>query len=229
MVKYARKTKKTNRKKRAYGRKARGRSNYSVARTSPISDRTFTRLKYSMLTALNYGGLGFPTNHQFRINSLFDPDFSLGGHQPLGYDQYSTLYNKYRVHGMGYKITFINRETAYQLEVATQLRPNSVAQTNIDTIHEAPYTQKRIIGIEGGRSMATIKGYASMAKIRGVSKSVIKSDDQYSASTGANPAISAFLQIYMQNQTSNVAAECAIRVELEYFCEFYDRKLLLQS
>jgi len=34
---------------------------------------------------------------QFRINSLFDPDFTGGGQQPTTFDQWMTLYDRYRV------------------------------------------------------------------------------------------------------------------------------------
>lgn len=33
-----------------------------------------------------------PATQSFRANGLFDPDFSVGGHQPRGYDQWMALY-----------------------------------------------------------------------------------------------------------------------------------------
>lgn len=35
--------------------------------------------------------------HTFVTNSLFDPDYSTGGHQPMGYDQLSALYKNWQV------------------------------------------------------------------------------------------------------------------------------------
>ena len=36
---------------------------------------------------------------KFRLNSIFDPDFTSGGHQPRGRDQYAAIYSKYCVVG----------------------------------------------------------------------------------------------------------------------------------
>lgn len=41
--------------------------------------------------------------YTFRANSLFDPDVTAGGHQPLGFDQWATFYKTYVV--VGSKIT----------------------------------------------------------------------------------------------------------------------------
>ncbi len=44
--------------------------------------------------------------HQFRINSLFDPDYTGLGHQPAFRDQWNALYTKYRVIKTTWHVTF---------------------------------------------------------------------------------------------------------------------------
>jgi hypothetical protein len=34
---------------------------------------------------------------QFRLNSVYDPNLNIAGHQPLGYDTWSVIYNYYKV------------------------------------------------------------------------------------------------------------------------------------
>ena len=198
-----------------------------VSTGSPIPDRYFTKLKYSQLTALSFGASGNPASTSIGINNLFAP--LSGGHQPLGYDELSALYTKYRVYGMKYKLYMVNRETAYQLEVAIQSRPDTNTHTNMDTICESPYSSKMILPVEGGGSIRVFRGFASVAKICGVNKNVVKSDDEYDAVTSGGPTVTPMLTIYMQNQNTDTAGTCAIRIELEYFCEFFGRKILTQS
>lgn len=227
--------------KRHYRRKAtarrktkltrRTRPSYTVSKTSPLPDRAFTKLRYSSLGALTYAGFGVPAANQFRVNSLFDPDLSGTGHQPLAFDQYAGIYNRYRVYGMKWKITFSNRSTTYQGEVAIQSRPNVATHSNMDTIYEAPYTsRKATCGVEGsGQAVRVLSGYTSVSKVRGVNRSVVKNDDEYSALISANPAVTPTITLYMQNTDTTTALTIAYRLELEYYCEFFDRKLLTQS
>lgn len=42
----------------------------------------------------------------FRLNSIFDPQWSLGGHQPMFTDNWALLYSYYRVIGFKYDIKF---------------------------------------------------------------------------------------------------------------------------
>lgn len=46
-------------------------------------------------------------SNTFRANSIFDPDFTNVGHQPLGHDQWSNFYNHYIVIGSMIKVKVI--------------------------------------------------------------------------------------------------------------------------
>lgn len=46
------------------------------------------------------------TGFSIRANDLYDPQVSAGGHQPRGFDQYSTLYKKFTVTASKISVTF---------------------------------------------------------------------------------------------------------------------------
>lgn len=48
--------------------------------------------------------------HGFRANSLYDPDFSGAGHQPMYFDEMSAIYNHWTVIGSKITATFVPRE-----------------------------------------------------------------------------------------------------------------------
>jgi len=45
-------------------------------------------------------------NHVFGVNNIHDPDWTGGGHRPFFYNQFAALYQKYRVLGVKYTVTF---------------------------------------------------------------------------------------------------------------------------
>jgi hypothetical protein len=57
-----------------------------------------TVLRYSQRIVIN-NNIGLPNSYLFVGNSVFDPDFSGTGSQPLGFDQLAGLYSRYRVLG----------------------------------------------------------------------------------------------------------------------------------
>lgn len=199
------------------------RANLVVSRTSPLPDRYFTKLNYTELVTMNYTGI--LNTYQFRTNSIFDPNSTGTGHQPMGHDELAQLYNKYRVYGCKYVLTFSNTNPAYQGEVIVQNRPNGTLSANFEDAMESPYHQYKVLGAETS-GPKTISGYANCAKIYGVAKQQWRNDDVFQANVGANPSSQTVLNIYAQNQTTATALTILVRVNLVYFVEFYERKVL---
>lgn len=215
---------------RAFKRARVTRPTMVISRSSLIPDRYFCKLKYSEQFGMIYTPATAAT-YQFRANSIYDPNYTGTGHQPLGHDQLITLYNRYRVYGCKYRIFFTNISTTEQAEVAVQLRPNLTVNSVYDTIRESAYTVwKSILGVEGsGQATRMCKGYASIPKLRGCTKTRMKSDDSFQAIVGNNPSITPSINLHMQNQDVGTGVTVRARVDLVYLCEFFDRKDLDQS
>jgi len=199
-------------------------------RSVPIPNRMFTKLKYSEIFGMTFTAGGAPANYQWAINSIFDPNQTGAGHQPLGHDQWALFYANYRVHGIKYYITMTNIGLD-QLEVAVQIRPNTDTSAVMDTIRESPTTVYRSVlgGEQSASGTKVCKGYCSIARARGVSKTVVKAENDYQAAFGANPVALPLLNIWMQNQDAATSATIRVRVDLVYLVEFNNRKQLTQS
>jgi len=232
--------KKYGRKKRTYkrrpmrkfGRRRGYRANAVVSRSSPLPDRFFTRLKYSDAYTITYTGFQTPVHYVFNVNSIYDPNYSGLGHQPYCHDQFQALYNRYRVYGCKYQVTFSNTSTTDYSEASVVLRPNNINLTNQQTVRENPYCVHKItLAPEGsGRSTTTVRGYASVSKLRGVSKRAVSTENDYAALMGSTPNIVPTIQIYHYNATNaGTASPLYFRIDLEYYTCFYDRKNLSQS
>lgn len=71
----------------------------------PVPVRKKLRLKYVQRITINPGASGGAVLHNFRANSLFDPDRTGTGHQPIGFDEWAVFYNRYTVVSSSIKVT----------------------------------------------------------------------------------------------------------------------------
>lgn len=55
------------------------------------------KLQYTHIAALSNIAVGTIFEKQFRANDLYDPDYSVGGHQPFGFDQLIAQYYHFTV------------------------------------------------------------------------------------------------------------------------------------
>ena len=73
-------------------------------KTGIVPDKRRVRMRYFFQFTLDISTVG--NDYNFRANGCIDPDVTGTGHQPRGFDQYATLYDRYvvtsskiRVHG----------------------------------------------------------------------------------------------------------------------------------
>ncbi len=76
--------------------------------------------------------------HVFRANSVFDPDFAIGGHQPRGFDQLASLYDEYIVTKAVITVRFQNTSTTSSPYGFIAVRPSGVENPDFFNILEGP-------------------------------------------------------------------------------------------
>lgn len=68
-----------------------------LVKASPFPDSITVALPYCAQQNYATSAAAVLTNQSWSMNSAFDPDYTGGGHQPQGFDEYSALYDSYRV------------------------------------------------------------------------------------------------------------------------------------
>ncbi len=158
----------------------------------------------------------------YKINSLYDPDGSVGGHQPYGYDQMTAFYGRYRVLKTRYRVSFgtsTGTVNVLCLPVSGGLANAIAGDTTFWTACEMPRAKSRICG-GGGSPAINISGIIDLAELLGASNIQYRSDDRYSAAINNDPSAIAYLYVgYYNGTTSTVITPT--QVELEFFCELY--------
>ena len=64
----------------------------------PFGKQFYTKLRYNEAHTFSAAGAAnFASSYEMNLNSLFDPNESGVGHQPMGFDQLMSIYEKYTV------------------------------------------------------------------------------------------------------------------------------------
>lgn len=138
------------------------------------------------------------STHQFRLNSIYDPDFSLGGHQPLSYDQWEALYRQYLVYGVKATVNAVANGDATTLAIPSTLvltvTNSNATITNINTAMEFPNSKVVKLGPNesGARTLST--GYIDLAQFAGF-RGLRYDQSEWGAAFGSDPNNGIYLQV----------------------------------
>lgn len=171
----------------------------------------------------------------FRANSLYDPDYTGAGHQPLGFDQWSAVYGYYYVRRARIKVSEMAvSQTTYNpgmLSVGVR-RKNTGFPSTIEEAAEDPNYSKLIKVAGGGTSIAAgpvryVEQEVDIAKFIGVKD--IADEEDLGALVTANCSETVYFDVNTVNVGGVTPGDLHLLVEIEYDCVFKEPKTLIQS
>lgn len=181
----------------------------------------YVPLKYTELIGF---GLDSITQHEWNANNLIDPNRTGTGHQPMYFDEYVTMYNRWLVSSVSWKMEIVNSATVplrvCMLPIA-DLSPFQVMEKG----EEQPYAQTRLVG-NFGTNKASMSGRVSTKKIRG--ETVL--DDSFSGFGGSIPPERPWYFItLLQSEPVTEAKNCVVRFTFVFNVRFFKRRPAEQS
>jgi len=180
--------------------------------------------KHTLYTDASTGGYG--AEQSYRLNSLYDPDVTGGGHQPYGFDQVFALYNRYRVDKVVFRITFTTPGAASDMICAAVLTPvasgSSLSSKSIEYPLEWPNVQHGHLSSAGSR-VCYLTGSTDLWSIVGIPKAKYEADDTYSAYASGSPSQVAYLNFAVGSYSGATSQACSTMIELEFDAIAYDR------
>jgi len=156
----------------------------------------------------------------FRANSCFDPDFTGGGAQPRGFDQWMTIYSKYVVMKSKITVHFTCRagdgNNKYIAGVGTDTEPKG-ALTNL-----GDQTETRFVAYTNVEEQQN-KQISQSWDLRKWKKSDIMADDATHGTGASNPGEVWFYNVFAAGTNSGVDPGIMdAYVTLEYETRFFD-------
>lgn len=167
------------------------------------------------------------TSNTFRLNSLFDPNLTGVGHQPMYHDQFSLIYGKYRVKGAKITVKFTSNQAP--ATAASNSSPcfvgivcsssSSMVSTGIEQRSEEDANSVKILQDKtGGNNVVTCYQTFSPKRDLGLSFD----DDSLVASTSNNPASVYYAHVWIEDVVDTTPA-VVVNVTIEYNVEYFQR------
>ncbi len=200
---------------------------YVTPGTSGIPDSMRTTLIYKELFSVT---AATPVvNLAYRGNGMFDPNTQLGGHQPRYFDQFSALYQKYRVDSSRLTAKVINVSGTSALmygfapltEILTYTTWEDFAELPRVNICPEPVPIAQRYGVELAQKQTT-------SRVLGVSKIQLE-DDDYGAPVTADPVHQWYWNLFLSTMDATNVASFMVEITVEYNAIFYDRIKIGQS
>ena len=185
-----------------------------------------TRIKYSFNATLSSTtNVGYEV---VRANGLFDPEVTVGGHQPLGFDQWMSFYTYFCVVGAKCTVTAVPGAGATEPMVfGVYPTSNTSPPSKWYTAVEQPGSRYSILGTSTAISARSVTAYFSAKRMFGVKNVLDEADLRGTAS--ADPTKGAYFMVFGQGQDGATSTTIDVVVTIEYMVKFLQRGRLLSS
>jgi len=198
----------------------------------PFSAHYTCKVKYVHTSLLSVGTSGiFGTEQVFRLNSIYDPDFTGSGHQYYGRDQLALIYNNYNVYKIHVRLE-ISDPSEDGLVVGMLLQPSNgtytVTSKTVDELRESSNSYTVNMNNSGAQT-ACIDQMVPIYKVEGVAKTRITHDDVYSSAMTTNPALSPYLRVAVANLRGSGSGTVIVRAIFTAYVHCFGLITLAQS
>ena len=180
--------------------------------------------------------------YNYRANSVYDPNETSTGHQPMGFDQMALKYNHYLVLGARMKVSPIITGDTHNAGdapsyVILKLKDNAqFDQISTEHMLESEYygkNKKMIVSnyqaYMSNNNTKTLSCYFSPSKFFGKTKSQYRADDKSQSIINTNPTEDAIFQIAAFPVSAGTRDPITLLVEIDYVVQFSEAKDLPQS
>lgn len=181
-------------------------------------------LPYTEVLNRNPGGVS--DDYQFNLNSLFDPNRTGTGHQPLGFDQYTAFYNRYRVMALRYDITVSNNSTSALFFAVAPT--NSTTSLDLLNVTEQPMAKRAQLAGSAGYNVARIEGIVSLPLLNGRSVAEYRGSTNTEATMTTSPAEALLLHVFGGSMDASVV-NYSLVVRMYFDTILFDRVELSES
>lgn len=210
-------------------RKRRAAYNPRAVISSGFPKSMMSKVSYAEVVTMDPGSNSLAT-YVFNANQTWDPDYQVGGHQPLWNDQFRAVYSRSTVVWSKIHVQYVNNSSTEQYQAFLTLREDtpSFASQNINTMLETAQISKTIVGTRDSG-----QGVKSLTMARNIKKFIGRanwdpstcSTDFAAAGSPTEPVKKLYWVLGLIAYTGSAdPSPCPCRVKVDYIVRWDNRK-----
>lgn len=190
-------------------------------------------LRYADQRVITPATFDIPKLHSYSCNNIFDPDVTGAGHQPMGYDQWASLYSRARVIGSRIKVTFYGETPGtgaakrWRVGIQRATDNSSANENNVERMLETGMPFKYLGGDTDDKAMVM----TTFTPQRLFSIKDVKDDEEEVQTMDiSGPSRLGFYHVFVVGADRNVLGDpVIINVVIDYQVQLFDPHPLPQS
>ncbi len=156
------------------------------------------------------------------LNSLFDPDRTGVGHQPMGFDTLATIYNRYRVLKAKWKVVISPSTLTYDFCVLPLNGLLNTAPTTAATFNACVENPRAKFWTQGASGVSkSFVGSVSLNDLAGTTLTEYLADDRYEAANITSPSEVIVLYLVPYNPNASTIT-LFLYLQLDFECDWHD-------
>jgi hypothetical protein len=177
----------------------------TASRSAGVSPTKVATLTYPLY--VNPGASVAGVNaYQFRMNSLFDPDFTGTGGQPTDFDQWMALYTRYRVLSCHIDIDVVNVTSVTYVRACCA--PSADSSPTLTWNGIAGLRDAHIPSSARAGYVCNVSKTYLVCDAFGINEEALMSENNYTGTAGTNPTSVAYLNIGIATSATTDVTQC---------------------
>ncbi len=209
----------------------RKRTMFTRGATMPLGKKKFvwkTRY-YQHDLSVNPGVGGTTGVHVFSANSLYDPDKTGVGHQPLGFDELvGIMYDHYTVIGAQIRVIFWNSDTVFAQQAGITVQDNASPSADPRMyVENSGNVYTLLAPHDTGSSIKTLTSHVNVGKFLGRPHPL--SEDDLRGDVGNDPTEQVYFHVWACPLGGVDASPVSFTVQIDYIAILTEPKKLTLS
>lgn len=193
----------------------------------PFGKQFYTKLRYNEAHTFSASGTAnFASSYKMNLNSLYDPNETGAGHQPMGFDELMNIYEKYTVVGAKITVCYIGDTTVPSVCGLRLVDGNeSSIVDKKKAIENGDSSWSYMTTANGGNNRLILKKNVNIKKFFGLASLVGNENYTKTASAEPQPDDTCVAELWVAPiAAADSHGRTLVDITIEYACVFTEPK-----